>query len=307
MTRIFAGFAVPLFTVSSLGTAQPAQPSSPTQLLVTAQWLAAHRTDPDVVILHLGPREGYPAAHIPGARLAAGLTAPDRPGALAVEFPEDTALARALGLLGITDRSRIIIYTGHLADGRPMLPPVSAFRAVSTLYYAGIGQQVAVLDGGLKAWQDAGQPTATGAAESVPPTTVAIRPRTDFRVDATFIQSLVNKPGSVLVDARATSFHDGTQADNDKKGHIPGAKSLPTESFYTDAGKFKDLTTVRAMFTAAGIAPGDTVVAYCHIGIYANTVLAAARMLGHPVKFYDGSFQDWARRGLPTEPAGGGS
>jgi thiosulfate/3-mercaptopyruvate sulfurtransferase len=307
MTRVFAGFAVPLLLVSAFGPAQPGRSSPPEQLLVTAQWLADHRSDPDLVILHLGPRDGYTAAHIPGARLSAGLTAPDRPGALAVELPPDTALARAIGALGITNRSRIIIYTGNMPDGRPMMPPVAAFRAVSTFFYAGIGQQVAVLDGGLKAWQEAGQPIATGAAESVSPTTVTVRPRTDFLVDATFLQGLAGKPGHVLVDARAASFHDGTQADSDKKGHIPGAKSLPMESFYTDAGKFKDLATVRAMFAAAGIAPSDTVVAYCHIGIYANTVIAAARMLGHPVKFYDGSFQDWARRGLPTEPAGPGS
>jgi thiosulfate/3-mercaptopyruvate sulfurtransferase len=29
--------------------------------------------------------------------------------------------------------------------------------------------------------------------------------------------------------------------------------------------------------------------------------LFAARSLGHPVLLYDGSYQDWARRGLPID------
>jgi thiosulfate/3-mercaptopyruvate sulfurtransferase len=48
--------------------------------------------------------------------------------------------------------------------------------------------------------------------------------------------------------------------------------------------------------------PGDTVIAYCHIGQQATAVLFAARTLGHPVLLYDGSFEDWSRHaGFPVE------
>ena len=39
---------------------------------------------------------------------------------------------------------------------------------------------------------------------------------------------------------------------------------------------------------------GETVVAYCHIGQQATAVIFGARLLGHLVLLYDGSFQDWA-------------
>ncbi|MEO5800192.1 MAG: rhodanese-like domain-containing protein, partial [Gemmatimonadales bacterium] len=52
---------------------------------------------------------------------------------------------------------------------------------------------------------------------------------------------------------------------------------------------------------AAGIAPGDTVVAYCHIGQQGTMVLWAARIAGHPVKLYDGSMNDWTNRKLPLD------
>ena len=53
------------------------------------------------------------------------------------------------------------------------------------------------------------------------------------------------------------------------------------------------LEAIKAMFEKAGVHPGDTVVAYCHIGQQATAVLFAARTLGHPVMLYDGSFDEW--------------
>jgi thiosulfate/3-mercaptopyruvate sulfurtransferase len=57
------------------------------------------------------------------------------------------------------------------------------------------------------------------------------------------------------------------------------------------------------MFDAAGVQPGDTVAAYCHVGGQATMVLLAARLLGHPVRLYDGSMADWNERTLPLENA----
>jgi len=57
----------------------------------------------------------------------------------------------------------------------------------------------------------------------------------------------------------------------------------------------KSQAELRTLFDRAGVAPGDTVVGYCHIGQQATAMLFAARLLGHPVRLYDGSFQDWSR------------
>jgi thiosulfate/3-mercaptopyruvate sulfurtransferase len=56
------------------------------------------------------------------------------------------------------------------------------------------------------------------------------------------------------------------------------------------------------MFSSAGVAPGDTVVGYCHIGQQATALLFAARVAGHPVLLYDGSFEDWSHHAdFPVE------
>jgi len=59
-----------------------------------------------------------------------------------------------------------------------------------------------------------------------------------------------------------------------------------------------------AIFTKAGVRPGDTIIGYCHIGQQATAMLFAARTLGHPVLLYDGSFEDWSRHAdYPVEAA----
>ena len=43
------------------------------------------------------------------------------------------------------------------------------------------------------------------------------------------------------------------------------------------------------------VKPGDTVVAYCHVGQQASATLFAARSLGLKALLYDGSFEEWSR------------
>jgi thiosulfate/3-mercaptopyruvate sulfurtransferase len=108
------------------------------------------------------------------------------------------------------------------------------------------------------------------------------------------VKAVAGRPNTRLVDARAAVFYRGIEASmGPDKGHIPGAVSIPFTEI-TDTNQLIDRDRVAALFQAAGIKPGDTVVAYCHVGQQATTVLFAARLLGHPVRLYDGSFQDWA-------------
>jgi thiosulfate/3-mercaptopyruvate sulfurtransferase len=109
----------------------------------------------------------------------------------------------------------------------------------------------------------------------------------------------------VLIDARAVSFYEGAQEGGNqtirKKGHIPGARSLYYLSVLDSTGVFLKPEALRERFTAAGWKPGDSVIAYCHVGQQATMVVFAARTLGIDVKLYDGSFDDWVTRGWPVE------
>jgi len=107
------------------------------------------------------------------------------------------------------------------------------------------------------------------------------------------------------VDARAKTLYDGVATGGSaerphKTGHIEGAISVPFSEITNGASLFKTVDELRALFTAAGVKPGDTVVAYCHIGQQATATIFGARLLGFPVLLYDGSFEEWSW--LPNAP-----
>jgi thiosulfate/3-mercaptopyruvate sulfurtransferase len=120
--------------------------------------------------------------------------------------------------------------------------------------------------------------------------------------DAAWVSSHLNKPSVTIIDARTHEFYTGSESDgNPRNGHVPGATNLPyLELVDQDNNKFKSPDALKALFSAAGMKPGNTMVSYCHIGQRATALYFAAKMLGYEAKMYDGSWEDWShRRDLP--------
>jgi thiosulfate/3-mercaptopyruvate sulfurtransferase len=282
--------------------AQPDGASTRDRLVVSAAWLAQHVNDPDLVLLHVGNKATYDAGHIAGARLVdrATLAVAPAPGdstALSLEMLPPDVLRDRLAALGISNSSRVIVYQSD-----DMWTPST--RVVLTLDYAGLSN-VAWLDGGQKAWTKAGQPLTTAAAPEKVGTLSPLKLR-PVVVDADFVKGHLKTPGFAIVDSRTLVFYDGTRTGGGgsaphKAGHIAGAVSVPFDSFISADVELKSADEIRAVFTKAGVKPGDTVITYCHIGQQATATLLAARTLGYKVMMYDGSFEDWSRRDLPVE------
>jgi thiosulfate/3-mercaptopyruvate sulfurtransferase len=272
-------------------------------LLVTPEWLAAHIDDPDLVLLHVGDKDGYAAAHIAGARLVSqqDVTVSDHSGkGLMLEMPPADDLRQRLENLGISDRSRVVVYYG-----KDWVSP--ATRIVFILDYAGLGARSSLLDGGMQAWVKAGNKTTdiVPAARKGSLSPLKTRP---IVVDAATVQSRLGKNGVTVIDGRTGAFYDGTDTGGahdikHKTGHIAGAKSVPFTEMTNDAVRWKSSDELRALFTKAGVKPGDTIIGYCHIGQQATAMLFGARLLGHEVLLYDGSFEDWSAKDLPVEAA----
>jgi thiosulfate/3-mercaptopyruvate sulfurtransferase len=284
-------------------TQAAAQAESP---LVSPAWLAARLTDPNLVLLHLSSQAEFDAAHLPGARFVTlnHVSTKHTPGELMLEMLPAEELRRQLEALGISDRSTVVVYFG-----RQSVSPTT--RVLLTLQYAGLGDRSFMLDGGMPAWVSEGRPVTTEVAPFQPGrlSPLALRPVT---TDAETVVSRMKEPGVSIVDARASVFYDGVQTGGppgspDKTGHIAGARSVPYTSVVDAENRMLPVADLRALFTAAGVKPGDTVIAYCHLGQQATIVVLAARLLGHPVMLYDGSFEDWSRRDLPVSKTPGGT
>lgn len=294
---VFAAFA------PATAAAQADAAAARARLVVTPAWLAEHLKDPDLVLLHVGNKATYDTGHIAGARhvdYRAALAAPPAPGdsaALTLEMLPADVLRERLAALGISDTSRLVVYQSD-----DLWTPST--RVMLTLDYAGL-PTVAWLDGGQKAWTKAGHALT---AELPPAKTGTLSPLKlrPVVVDAEFVKAKLNTPGFAIVDARNTSFYDGTRAGGGpaaphKTGHIAGALSVPFDTLTSPEVELKPAAEIAALFTRAGVKPGDTVITYCHIGQQATAVLFAARTLGYKVMLYDGSFEDWSRRDLPVE------
>lgn len=301
VSRLRIGLA--LAVCAGMGTSGVAQEAS-APLLVSPQQLARELNDPNLILLQVGPTDNYEAGHIPGARLVQmqDLAAPRSEGGLALELPPEDELRQRLERLGIRDQSRIVVIPG--ADWAS-----PATRIIWTLQTAGLGGRTRLLDGGSEGWRRAGLPLTRDVPSAPKPGRLTLAADRSLVIDHAWVQANLKSPRVRLIDGRAPMFYEGPgmPEHNHKAGHIPGARNIPFNTLMNDSLQVLPKDELRRIFTAAGVQQGDTVVAYCHIGQQATVVLFAARLIGHPIKLYDGSFTDWERRQLPIENATSGS
>ncbi|KVN81983.1 sulfurtransferase [Burkholderia ubonensis] len=154
---------------------------------------------------------------------------------------------------------------------------------------------VAVLDGGLQAWQAAGQPLTT---ETQHPS------RGDFRaqaplestVDAQAVLANLTSHARVVIDARAADRYRGENETIDPVGgHIPGARNRFFKDNLAADGRFKTGHELRETFSAllAGTEP-NLAILQCGSGVTACHNALAMEIAGlHGASLYPGSWSEW--------------
>ena len=258
----------------------------------------------------------YGAAHIPGAvyanldtDLSARHGAPGARGEVVVAQDDDGQPASG-GRHPLPSREKFAIWLSSVGFTNSMQAVVYDRNGTN---YCGrlwwmlkwVGHEaVAVLDGGLQAWQAAGG-EVTGREEPAhfQSNFVTGAPLAAL-VDTRTVASRLEQPGQTLIDARAGARYRGEVEPLDPiAGHIPGALNRPfTENIGPD-GRFKPAAQLRAEFETllAGRDPG-TVVHHCGSGVSALPNLIAMQIAGlGPSALYAGSWSEWSNTpGLPT-------
>jgi thiosulfate/3-mercaptopyruvate sulfurtransferase len=250
----------------------------------TDQYLQAHI--PGAVYAHLDqhlsavkdPATGKPA---PGTAVNGGRH----------PLPLRETFAAWLGSVGLANGMQAVVYDRQGAN--------YCGRLWWMLKWAG-HEAVAVLDGGLQAWQAAG-----GAVESGPrgPTSTAnftLAPeKTELVTMKTVADRLAsgNARAQTVLDARATPrFRGEVEPLDPVAGHIPGALNRPFTQNMAADGRFKPAEQLRAEFQAllAGRDPG-TVVHHCGSGVSAVPNLLAMEVAGlGRTALFAGSWSEWS-------------
>ena len=277
------------------------------QTLITPRQLAARLEDRDLAVIDCRfdlarpqwGREAYASARIPHAlyaHLDHDLSAKASPSTGRHPLPAVDELAARLGQWGIDPPVHVVAY--DQGSG------AYAARLWWLLRWLG-HTRVAVLDGGLAAWQDEKLPLDVTPASQAP----VGRParRFDPRPDAEMVVSTTELEGliasgeiasadQVLIDARGADRFAGREETIDPvAGHIPGARNHPFTDNLDGTGRFLDRGTLRERFakTLAGVPP-DAAICMCGSGVTACHNLLAMEMAGlEGARLYAGSWSEW--------------
>jgi thiosulfate/3-mercaptopyruvate sulfurtransferase len=259
------------------------------ELLVSAQWLADHSSDPHLVIVQIGHERGdYEAAHIPGARFLSTdkFVSEKDPG---TELLPADQLKQNLEAIGIGDDSRVVYYA---PDWDPM-----ATRLFFTLDYLGHGDRTALLDGGMDQWLREKRPTSSQEPKITPGNlTLHLHPEIVAKMDG-MTKLVSEKAGAsdvVIIDARPGKRY--------RAGHLPGAQSMFWENALVshDDALLRSPEELRKEFEALGVTSGKKFVSYCEVGWQASYTYFLARYLGYDASMYDGSYNEWSAAKEPV-------
>ncbi|WP_395704320.1 sulfurtransferase [Aquabacterium sp.] len=271
-----------------------------TSPLITASALAARLNDPhartlvcdcsfDLADPNAGAR-AHAAGHIPNAvylHLDQDLSAPKTGRNGRHPLPERAAFAARMAELGASDDSLIVAYDASGA--------MFAGRLWWMLRWAGHAQ-VAVLDGGLAAWREAGGALQVGISSTPVPGRFTLRPALTRLLNHAEVRAGLGRGPRLLVDARAADRFRGENETLDPvAGHIPGATNRPFRDNLGPDNRFKTADALRAEWQAlmAGRVPAE-LVQYCGSGATACHNLLAMEIAGLPgAALYAGSWSEW--------------
>lgn len=201
-------------------------------------------------------------------------------------LPERATFAERLQALGLSDGQQIIAYD---AQGGPY-----GARLWWLVRWLG-HDSIAVLDGGLQAWQAAGHPLDS----SVPAAT-----KGDFKahaplavtVDADTLLRNIGAKERLVIDARsADRFRGENETIDPVGGHIPGASNRFFIDNLTADGRFKTAHELRDAFSAVlGKTHPEQAVLQCGSGVTACHNALAMEVAGlHGAALYPGSWSEW--------------
>ncbi len=265
--------------------------------LASVHWLTAQLGDSNLRVIAVdsdghrpGPdRKRHSQGYIPGAstlNLERDLSAPVRPDGRSGRhpLPNPSELGRKLGQLGLNQSHTVVVYD----DASGMF----AARAWWLLRYLG-HKRVALLDGGLQAWQTAGNPLEREPSKYAP-TTFESRLQPELLVEAQDVQQ--RNASTLLIDSRAPERFSGASEPLDAvAGHIPGAVNLFWQESLDTNGIFLPAESQRQRLVDSLEQPleHEEIIVYCGSGVTACVNILALELAGLKAKLYAGSWSDW--------------
>lgn len=272
--------------------------------LVDVVWLDSHINDPNLIILDTSVKpvvSGFvsvngssePPIFIPGARF---FDLENRFCDLKTDLPHMmptvSQFEEEFRSLGINENSIIVVY-----DDVGVYSSPRAWWMIRAMGH----ESVAVLDGGLPAWLEAGlevteiKETFQVEAENQSGSFVA-REQVGFFVNADVVsETLCDQRECCVIDARSSDRFYAKAPEpraGVRSGHIPGSKNLPFTVVLKN-GYMQDSKILREIFEDFTNLD-NKIIFTCGSGLTACVLLFGAYLAGlRSLTIYDGSWADW--------------
>ena len=271
------------------------------EVLVSTDWVAQHKNDPNVAIVEVDvDTAAYNEGHVPGA----------------IGWNWQTQLCDTLrrDIINKDDLTQLMTKSGIINDNTIVLygDNNNWFAAWAFWQLKMYGHQdVRIMNGGRKKWLAEGRELS----KDIPAPKQAMYRITSFnemyRAFKRHVDESYQVPSTALVDVRSADEFSGKilappglPETCQRGGHIPGAKHIPWGMACNEDGTFKSSQDLQALYAAKGVTPDKNVIAYCRIGERSShTWFVLKYLLGYPnVRNYDGSWTEWGNLvGAPIE------
>jgi thiosulfate/3-mercaptopyruvate sulfurtransferase len=262
-------------------------------VLVTADWLAEHLNDPNVVVAEVDENpDVYDEGHIRGAVKLHWRE--DLQDPVERDLVEKGEFEHLMSSRGIDNDTTLVLY----GDKN------NWFAAYAYWYVKIYGHDDArILDGGRQKWIDERRELTTEVPNIEPAAYIAKDRDESIRTYRDAVRKTIGADGHALVDVRSPQEFRGDliappgyeQEGAQRGGHIPSAESIPWAQAVRDDGTFKSAAELRELYAARGVTEEKSITAYCRIGERsAHTWFVLRELLGYEdVKNYDGSWTEW--------------
>lgn len=206
-------------------------------------------------------------------------------------LPDVAVFAARMSACGVDETTQVVAYDNEGG--------MYAARLWWLLRWLG-HDSVAVLDGGLAAWQQAGFPV-TAAVPEVTAATFTPRPQFGKHVSVTEVLDNLLRPADdpakfQVIDARSAERFAGRNETIDPVGgHIPGAINRFYALNLDERGRFRPAAELRAEFAQLlGNQSPQNVVQQCGSGVTACHNMLAMEIAGlSGSRLYPGSWSEW--------------